>query len=485
MYTWITLTGPDEIWNLAAHVGPEYAPDYVAERLAECLSGAVKGVLIELSYIDKDYRSTYYHFYAKMGRRYLSDCVRLHFFDETVSFNETALRLLAKDGKLEQHYFGFMVLRPTGVQTIGRSVLSPDVRKGAPRSIIAASHKAHVLGHKLKIHGFPSMDQHRDIAVCAHAACWSILRHYSERYSLYREYLLHDITRLSQEFDPGGLIPSRGLAIPQAERVFQEAGTYPIIVARELDDKDDGAFYRQLAAYVDSGFPLFAAMHDKEHAMAVVGYDWREPLTTGVLSTRYSWDEMKALAVVDDHHLPYAALPKDGDPDATLAVDIDTFIVPLPEKVYYPADAVDRLLSSIFGLGDIVDLPNENEAICRYFITTASAFRHFVRRHESEFDVRLVALVMQLRFAQFLWIVEISTEAQWAAHRVGARVVIDATASITEDCPYWLFHGLRKALVFERNSVHLDVPTGMAELDMAHKEGFSGFTRMETNLRPW
>ena len=77
------------------------------------------------------------------------------------------------------------------------------------------------------------MDQHIDISVCAHAACWSILRHYSERYSIYREVLTHDITLMAHQFNPGGLVPSKGLEVSHAERVFQEAGTFPYHVARE------------------------------------------------------------------------------------------------------------------------------------------------------------------------------------------------------------------------------------------------------------
>jgi hypothetical protein len=76
-----------------------------------------------------------------------------------------------------------MVLRPTGIATIGRSVLSPDIRKGASGFIITALHKVQLLGYELEVQGFPSMDQHIDISVCAHAACWSILRHYSVHYN--------------------------------------------------------------------------------------------------------------------------------------------------------------------------------------------------------------------------------------------------------------------------------------------------------------
>jgi hypothetical protein len=481
MYTWMTLASAADLAQLDQHIDPEYAPNAVAKKLTVGLSDAVKGILIERNYIDKDYRSTYYNFYAKKGRRYRPDCVRLHFFDEIVSFDEAALKLSATDGRLTDHYYGFMVLRPTGIATIGRSVVTPDVRRGASRFIITADHKVHVLGHTLRIRGFPSMDQHIDISVCAHAACWSILRHYSERHNIYREYHTHDITMLAQEFDPGGFIPSRGLALSQAERVFQEAGTFPVIVARDINNPVDLSFYRQLTAYVDSGFPLFAAMHHKGHAMAVVGYEWRTPLNSGLPGMRYSWEEIKTLAVVDDNHLPYLSIPAAGG--AYSATDIDSFIVALPEKVFYPADAFDTLVPKLFKLGKVVQLPPQDKTIIRYFITTGSAFRRFVRNHESEFDPQLLAAVMKLPFSQFLWIVEFATEAQWAVNQISARAVIDATASLTEHYPYWIFHGRKEALIFGRESVDLDLQNGLGVLTMADT-GHAGFTRMDTNLRP-
>ena len=313
MYTWISLSSVADLAQLTNHISSEYGPKAVAKKLTDSLSDAVKAVLIERDYTDKDYRSTYYNFYAKKGQRYRPDCVRLHFFDATVSFHERTLSLKsATDDRLSDHYFGFMVLRPTGIGTIGRSVLSPDVRRGASRYVIAADHKVHLLGYTLMIHGFPSMDQHRDVSVCAHASCWSMLRHYSERYPVYREFLTHDITMMAQQFNPGGLVPSKGLGVPQAERIFQAAGTFPLVVARKRNTVIDPTFYRQLAAYVDSGFPLFAAMHKRQHAVVVVGYEWRAPVTTTTAEMRYSWDEIETLAVVDDNYLPYIAIPKSG-----------------------------------------------------------------------------------------------------------------------------------------------------------------------------
>lgn len=485
MYTWMPLNSIADLAQLASHVSIEYSPNLVAAKLSNGISNAVKAVLIEDNYVDKDYRSTYYHFYAKKGQAYRADCVRLHFFDGTVTFDKTGLSLSCPDNRLEDHYFGYMVLRPTGIATIGRSVVSPDVRSGVKGGapIITARHKVHLLGHKISIEGFPSMDQHIDISVCAHAACWSILRHYSERYSVHREYLTHDITRMAQQFDPGGLVPSKGLEISNAERVFQAAGTYPYLVARRGAYGADPSFYRQLIAYVESGFPLFAAMHGRRHAIAVVGYEWNaiSPPPGGGL--RYAWDELKNLIVTDDNYLPYLSVPTVADGVATYsAEDIDSFIVALPEKIFYPADAVDRLAPTLFKLGKAFGFPAENESVIRYLITTGSALRQFMRSRASEYDAKLIEVVMSLPLAQFIWVVEISGQSDWATGQIAARAILDATASLRDSTPFWLIHNRSDALVFDRRTVG-----GPAASIRALKLGgtaHTAFTRMERNLRP-
>src|SRR5208283_52670 len=109
MYRWLSLRSSADLAQLEAHISEEYDPKGVAERLVDGISDAVKGVLLEENYIDKDYRSTYYNFYAKKGQRYRPDCVRLHFFDQSVSFDAQTLRLTCPD-RLADHYFGYMVL---------------------------------------------------------------------------------------------------------------------------------------------------------------------------------------------------------------------------------------------------------------------------------------------------------------------------------------------------------------------------------------
>lgn len=481
MYKWVPLNSSTDLSELIKLIPPEYNPKEVTKKLDEGISGAVKAVLVEFNYIDKDYRSTYYHFYAKKGQRYSLDCVRLHFFDEMVSFNQDNLQLRCDDNQLDHHYFGYMVLRPTGISTIGRSVLSANVRNGASGYIITALHKVHLLGYKLTLHGFPSMDQHIDISVCAHVACWSILRHYSERFNIHREYNIYDITLMTQQFNPGGLIPSKGLDVSHAERVFQEAGTYPVHIAREglsVDGQpiEDPSFFRQIIAYVESGFPLFAATDD--HAIAVIGCKWKAADIQNP-GLKYAWDQVDSLIVVDDNHLPYLSIPVDGD-EPYEADDIESFVVSLPEKIFYPADAVDEFAPVLRQL-KMIELPPEDETIIRYFITTGSQFREFTRKHASEFDSQLLKQVMTLPFAQFLWIVEFATKTEWESRQISARAVLDATASLRDFMPVWLFHNRSQALVFDRRTVDIG-ENGLNTFALTGMKD-TAFSRM-SNLRP-
>ena len=54
MYTWLPLASSADVAQLAQQIDAEYAPNVVAKKIADGLSGAVKAILIERNYIDKD-----------------------------------------------------------------------------------------------------------------------------------------------------------------------------------------------------------------------------------------------------------------------------------------------------------------------------------------------------------------------------------------------------------------------------------------------
>ena len=393
-----------------------------------------------------------------MGRTYRGDCVRLHFFDNYVEFDCTQTDVICPDGRLENHYFGYVVLRPTLVATLGRSVLLPAIRVGARgKAIIKAQHRVHLLGHTLSVRGFPSMAQHRDIAVCAHVSCWAILRHYSERFPQHRELLIHEITRLATPFDPGGLTPAFGLSIYHAERIFQAAGSFPVIVRKAADENK---FYAQLLAYLESEFPLFVEIPGRVHAIVAVGYAWRPIATRPPYIDSHMWSQVDTLLAVDDNLLPYACVnlkpPISPGGSAYTVQDFNAFIVPLPEKIFYPADAIGSCSEVLYSaFKGMLKLPAKDKLLRRYFITTISAFRRHARKNQSNMGGRLVNLLMRLNTAQFIWVVEYASDEQWAQGHIAACAIVDATASPQDEAPVWLVHDEREAIVFDRSSARI------------------------------
>ena len=482
-YDWIDVQAPQDYDRLVEVLDAEFDPNRIAQSLKFQVTAAAKGVLVEHGYVDKDYRSTFYNFYATKGRQYRADCVRLHFFDGSVRYDEARTDIDSPDGRPQDHYFGYIVLRPTIVATLGRSVLSPNIRLGAHGRAIQSAHTVNLLGHQLPVWGFPSMAQHVDIAVCAHVSCWAILRYYSETFPQHREYLVHDITQLVAPFDPGGLVPSLGFNVDGAERVFQAAGCFPLVVGKGNSSSDE-AFYSQLLAYLESGFPLFVAMYGEEHAIVAVGYHWQQQIPPSS-SSSHVWSQVETLLAVDDNLLPYSTvtLKSTGTPPVSpsyTAGSFDAFVVALPDKIYYPADAIE-----VFGkrvervVARMCGPQSEPLQLRRYFITTISRLREDAREHHSQLGDTLVGLMMHLDTAQFVWVVEYCSVAQWQTGHVAARVIVDATASHWEQLPIWLLHDGDVAYVFDRSSAEMDTTA----IRLA-RTGLGPLPRIELNLRP-
>lgn len=455
MFEWIEIAREADYQQLEDHLPTEeFGLRSVIEQLQLHVSGAVGSILVEYPYVDKDYRSTFYHYYSKKGGHYSPDCARIHFLGKGWRVGKEPLAFLKPDGTLaddsiEQGYFGFMVLRPTRAYTIGRTVIAPQAVADMSGKLIVSSHKAHILGHRTGVRGFPYMQQHGDIAVCAHTACWAILRHYSERYSLYPEVLLHQISQLGREFNPGGLLPSLGITYVDAERIFAAAGTFPLFVPR-LQDED--AFYTELVTYVDSGFPLFGVQTERRHAVAVVGYRMSDTIQAEPHDGHESlWNYVSDLLVIDDNRFPYRPVGRHAGEIGYDVRAFDAFIVPLPEKIFLPASAVITLAR------DLTDAPVDHfesladtpHLVVRHFLTTTAAWHRHIRKSIGTLPHHFSRAALDLAMPQFIWVVEYATREQWAQHNVEARLILDATAG-KEPFPAFLLHDAKGALWLDR-----------------------------------
>jgi hypothetical protein len=300
------------------------------KRIRAYLEQSVRSIIVEKVYIDKDYRDTYSNFYAKKFAQYPSRTVRLHFFTESIP-QDKVWSLPEYQGS----YVGFIVVRPTKINTIGRTILDPRKIPGRQGAMCLTDYKVNLLGTELTVKGFPFITQDSDVTVCAHAACWMAFRYFSERYTRYAEIWPYEITQLTANLPLGRLVPSRGVTVGQVSDFFAGFGLTPEIYFREALETafpgDPDLFDRLLLHYVESGLPIVAFI--PEHAFTIFGHlsDRTKALAPGALTDSYAY--LDALVVNDDNHLPYQLLPTSGGsalshPDGHTLDQVYAFVVP-------------------------------------------------------------------------------------------------------------------------------------------------------------
>jgi hypothetical protein len=88
-------------------------------------------------------------------------------------------------------------------------------------------------------------------------------------------------------------------------------------------------------------------------------------------------------------------------------------------------------------------------------------------------------VVMRLKTAQFVWVVEYASDSQWRLGHIAARAILDATASPRDPMPVWFAHDEERAFHFDRASAE-----PKATAINLNRSGGAPLGRMERNLRP-
>lgn len=426
----------------------------VEQYLVNDLAEQVVCLAIEYPYVDKDYRSTYYGFYSKRHKTYSQFCIRLHFFSQAIK-NEEHLC------SASETYLGSVVLRPTEVATLGRTLLAPVAIKGFSGFICEAEYTNNVDGIPLKVKTFPHIMQDTDVTICAHAVCWMVARYYSEKYTLYPERLSYDIAASVTDISAGRIIPSKGITLGQISEILSSMGFYPEIFIRDLYP-DDSFFYELLYAYVESGIPLVAAMHGKQHAVAIVGHG---NLTSAVDVCKANPETIinsiccnTLLIANDDNRLPFSRILMEKESCSSgeyLLSDIDGFVVPLYEKMYLSAENVLRVLPGLIK-SNLVHVGRHDKLVLRVFMTSARSFKQKIRQ-ASLIDPLMQKTQLELPLPKFIWIAELTTPELYDKRLILYRWVIDATANPYEMYPFLLIHDFQEIVVNERtqrNELH-------------------------------
>ncbi|WP_291323725.1 papain-like cysteine protease family protein [Desulfonatronospira sp.] len=437
----------DERYDILNTIPAPFLNQEVKRHLVEQLDDKVVFIVIEYPYVDKDYRSTYYGFYSKRHKKYGKFCIRLHFFSQIMN-NEEAF------SDAEESYLGSIVLRPTEVATLGRTLLAPEALKDFSGFVCEAEYMNSLDGIPLKVKTFPHIMQDTDVTICAHAVCWMIARYYSEKYTLYPERLSYDIATSLTDISGGRIIPSKGLTLGQVSEILSSIGFYPEIFVRDLYS-DHAFFYELLYAYVESGIPLVAAMHGKQHALAIVGHG---DLYSAVDVCRRSQNKIvnslccnNSLIANDDNKLPFSKIFFEKKPCSAgeyLLTDIDGFVVPLYEKMYLNAENVMRLLPGLIN-SNLVSMQTHDKLVLRVFMTSARSFKQ-KQRKAVLIDPLMKRTQLELPLPKFVWIAEMTTPELYDSRQVLYRWILDATANPYEMYPFLLIHDFQEIVINER-----------------------------------
>ena len=413
------------------------------------LEKRARSAVVECKYIDKDFRDVYSGFYSRKFAKYQSRCLRIHFFSRIV--NE---RDLCSLDRFQDDYIGYMTVRPTRAQCIGRTIFDPRRLDGVVGSICCARYKVHICGAELEVQGFPFIKQHKDVTRCAHAACWMVFRYLSQKYRTYKEVYPYQITQMTSDYSLGRLVPSsHGLTVSQIAEIFTRFGLSPEIYCRE--NYAPLEFERFLLAYVSSGLSVICTIERENHAVVAVGHiSGRQPNENllGGTEVLTSYDYLQGLVINDDNWFPYQVMLTPGPPRLVqtseyTTSDIDAFVVPLYEKMHLTAEQVEKLTLKLMddealGLKELSPSLPKSEVVIRVLLASSVSYKAF-RSHKAE-GARaprgIDRLYAQLPMPRFIWLAEIASKSSFSKSKVLGEIIWDTTATPDDVMSFLVLH---------------------------------------------
>lgn len=473
----ILRVNAQEDWNLLPPACGDHLTTHDLQKLFEYLKNDVKSVVVEKEYIDKDYRDTFSNFYSKKFSSYPSSTTRIHFFRSEVNPDELF--------SLETHsreYIGFSVIRPTQINSIGRTIFDPSKVNEIQGVICRTEYRVHLFGTELIINGFPYISQDTDVTICAHAATWMVFRYYSERYKAYREIYPFQISQLSSDVSRGRLVPSKGLTAFQITEIFSNYGFYPEVYLKEYYTDN---FYRLLYYYIESGIPIVACLRQKMHALTIIGHisDYNRPVKEN------SEEFLTGYVLNDDNYLPYQlamrpGLTSKGHASPFHIDDIDGFIVPLYEKMYLSAEHIETLVSAILqspnlGINSRSKLVKYDNLIKRIFLTSSNSYKAFRKRNPIPFELQ--KFYLQMPMSKFLWVCELSTIDIYKNKKIIGEILFDATSNHWDRFCFLAIHYPDAIILNDRNKFG-DKPDRFEYYDLPSDKS-SPYAMYENNLK--
>ena len=211
----------DADWEALLDRYPALNPRPLQRCLEVAKAGGAATAVIETRYLDEDYRSEYSAFFSKTFAEISDTAHRVHFFRRALKAAEL-WRLPDDHG-----YLGFMVIRPSWLGRVGRTMLAPPPEL-APAVRTSVESTVSFFGQRLLIAAVPFAQQDTQFGRCAHVAAW--ICHYTAalRHDTHRR-VMADFTLLADaNVVEGRPVPSQGLTGLQLTNLLRDFGLPPL-----------------------------------------------------------------------------------------------------------------------------------------------------------------------------------------------------------------------------------------------------------------
>jgi hypothetical protein len=492
--TLVRLTAKLSRWNSEDAVSSKSHPAYLDSYFTAL---KVRTIVVEPSYVDRDYLEDFAYYYVRCYEPYERYCSRLHFFSE--AFDETAFQAVLSGGNsaltievLKQSYCGFIVIKPLPQTVFGRTCLKTYPVQDGRVFPVTRSFAANLFGIPLNIADtLPFQEQDNVVAACATSALWSVLQGTAKEFQ-HAQLTPIDITRAATEMLPAEsrMIPNRGgLSTAMMAEAIRAVGLEPLTL--DVPENDGITLRAALYAYLHARIPVILGVRlcdtasgeiMGDHAVAVTGFKLAdapaEPLTGS--GFRLLAARIQKIYAHDDQVGPFARMEFDGH---RIEVELGDGRGPVPVETLSTSwrngsGTIDQVRAAplivLVPLYHKIRIPYEDiiQVVMDFhkFLTTAKPLNELAGAGELEWDIHLTTvndLKSDLQSCQQLkgeprlrWLTQGMPRFLWRATALsGAQRVLDVFLDATDIHTSERVHGVlvyddELAAVFELIANH-------------------------------
>ena len=397
-------------------------------------------IVVEYPYVDKVYRNSYYRYYSGKAKPVSRDCIRLSFFIDT---DPSLVGAPMIHEIWEQQYRGFMILRPTELNVVGRNAISPDIYLNNNFLICKTDIPASVNGLKVGVEAFPASSQDSETMVCTETAVWATMEYFGNRYAEYTPVRPSHIIKLLKNQSFSRQLPSSGLTSEQICYLFKNMNFQPILRPVYGEESD----YNTISSFVESGIPIVLSItnyvdetypvEDRvAHAIICIGH---EKVAEEEVNKAKSFDDnglsfidydsiKKRFVYIDDncpaYRMDYLETPADSYTEKKWKDCRIRFVsYPLYEKILLMPYSVKYMATNF--LHFIKGIDNSREITLRTFLASSRSYRDYVCRNNMPAEMR--EIILNLYLPKFIWVVELSSRQGLLENYSEGLLIFDST----------------------------------------------------------